>query len=45
MTTRKKHSKEFVLDAILLVNEQGDSKGEAVKNLRVSLGSLDKWIR
>ena len=34
MTTRKKYSKEFKLDAINLVQDQGYSRSEAAKNLR-----------
>ena len=45
MTTRKKYSKEFKLDAISLVNEQGYNKAEAARNLGVSPGLLGKWIR
>jgi len=45
MTTRKKYSKEFKLDAISLVNEQGYNKAEAARNLEVSPGLLGKWIR
>ncbi len=45
MTTRKKYSKEFKLDAISLVNEQDDSKAEAAINLGVNLSLLGKWMR
>jgi len=45
MTTRKKYSKEFKLDAISLINEQGYTKAEAARNLEVSPGLLGKWIR
>jgi transposase len=45
MTTRKKYSKEFKLDAISLVNEQGYNKAEAARNLGVSPGLLGKWMR
>ena len=45
MTTRKKYSKEFKLDAIALVNEQGYSRAEAARNLDISPSLLGKWIR
>ena len=45
MTTRKKYSKEFKLDAISLVNEQGYNKAEAARNLGVSPALLGKWIK
>ncbi len=41
MATRKKYSKEFKLDAISLVNEQGYSKADAARNLAVSPGLLE----
>jgi transposase len=45
MTTRKKYSKEFKLDAISLVNEQGYNNAEAARNLGISPSLLGKWIR
>jgi len=45
MATRKKYTKEFKLDAISLVNEQGYSKAEAARNLDINPGLLGKWIR
>ena len=42
MATRKKYSKEFKLDAISLVNEQGYSKADAARNLAVSPGLLGR---
>jgi transposase len=45
MTTRKKYSKEFKLDAISLVNEQGYNNAEAARNLGLSPSLLSKWIR
>ena len=38
MTTRKRYSKEFKLDAISLVNDQGYNKAKAARNLGVSPG-------
>ena len=45
MTTRKKYSKEFKLDAISLVNEQGYNNAEAARNLGIRPSLLGKWIR
>jgi transposase len=45
MTTRKKYSKEFKLDAIALVNEQGYSRAEAARNLGISPSQLGRWVR
>jgi transposase len=45
MTTRKKYSKEFKLDAISLVNEQGYNKAEAARNLGVSPGLLGNGLK
>jgi transposase len=42
MTARKKYSKEFKLDAISLVNDQGYNKSEATRNLAVSPALLGK---
>ncbi len=45
MTTRKKYSKEFKLDAISLVIEQGYSRAEAAKNLGINPNVLGRWIK
>ena len=45
MTTRRKYTKEFKLDAIALVDEQGYSRVEAARNLDVSPSLLGRWIR
>ena len=45
MKARKKYSKEFKLDAISLVNEQGYNNVEAARNLGISPSLLGKWIR
>ena len=45
MKVRKKYSKEFKLDAISLVNEQGYNNAEAARNLGISPSLLGKWIR
>ena len=45
MTTRKKYSKEFKLDAISLVLEQGYSRAEAARSLEINANQLGRWIR
>ena len=45
MTTRKRYAKEFKLDAVSLVLEQGYSRSEAATSLGVRAGLLSRWIR
>ena len=45
MTKRRKYPKEFKLDAINLVVEQGDSQAEAARNLGINSNMLSRWIR
>ena len=45
MTKRKTYSKEFKLDAISLVVEQGYSKAEAARNLGINANILGRWIK
>jgi transposase len=45
MTTRKKYSQEFKLDAISLVLEQGYSQAEASRNLEINPNLLGRWIK
>lgn len=45
MTTRKKYSKEFKLDAISLVADQGYSQAEAARSLGINSNMLSRWIR
>lgn len=42
MTTHNKYSKEFKLDVISLVNEQGYNKAEAARNLKMEREILKK---
>jgi transposase len=44
MTTRKQYTKEFKLDAISLVLEQGYSRGEAARSLDITPKILSRWI-
>ncbi len=44
MTTRKKYSKEFKLDAIALVLDQGYSRTGAAKSLGINATMLGRWI-
>ncbi|MCF6354935.1 MAG: transposase, partial [Candidatus Polarisedimenticolaceae bacterium] len=45
MTTRKKYSKEFKLDAISLVTGQGYSRKEAASSLDINPQMLGRWIK
>ena len=45
MITRRKHSKEFKLDAISLVLEQGYSRAEAATSLDILPSLIGRWIR
>lgn len=42
---RKKYSKEFKLDAISLVKEQGYSKAEAARSLGLNDNILCRWVQ
>lgn len=45
LTTRKKYSKEFKLDAISLVLEQGYSQTDAARSLGINANMLGRWIK
>lgn len=45
MSGRKKYSKEFKLDAIALVIEQGYSRAEAARSLSIDQNALGRWIK
>jgi len=45
MTTRKKYSKEFKLDAVSLVLEQGYTRAEAARSLGINTNVLGRWVR
>ncbi len=45
MSQRKKYSKEFKIDAINLIKEQGFSCSEASKSLDLPYDLLNRWIR
>ena len=45
MTTRKKYTKEFKLDAISLVLDQGYSQIEAARSLAINANMLGRWIK
>ncbi len=45
MTKRKKYSKEFKLDAISLVLDQGYTRIEAAKSLNINTAMLGRWIK
>ena len=44
MKTRKKYSKEFKLDAVSLVTDQGYSRAEASRSLGINANMLCRWV-
>ncbi len=42
MTTRKKYTKEFKLDAVSLITEQDYSRAEAARSLGINAKKLDQ---
>lgn len=45
MSTRRKYTKEFKLDAISLVSEQNYTCAEAAMSLGINPNILSRWIR
>lgn len=45
MTTRKKYSKEFKLDAVFLVTEQNYNCAEAARSLGINANMLGCWVK
>jgi transposase len=45
MSTRKKYSKEFKLDAVSLVIERGYSRIEAARSLEINAHMLGRWVK
>ena len=45
MTTRKKYTKEFKLDAVSLVTDQGYSRAEAARSLGINANMLCRWVK
>ena len=45
MSTRKKYPKEFKLDAVSLVLEQGYTNTDAAKSLGVNANMLGRWVK
>ena len=45
MKTRKQYSKEFKLDAVSLVLDQGFSRREAASSLDINAQMLGRWVR
>ena len=45
MTARKKYPKEFKLDAISLVLDQGYTRVEAARSLGINANMLGRWIK
>ena len=44
MSKRKRYSKEFKLDAVSLVLDQGYSRAEAARNLGLNGNMLGRWV-
>ncbi len=44
MAERKKYTKEFKMDAVSLVLEQGYTRAEASKNLNINPNMLGRWV-
>ena len=45
MITRKKYPKEFKLDAISLVLDQGYTRTEAARSLGINAHMLGRWVK
>jgi len=45
MNERKKYSKEFKLDAISLIVDQGYTRIEAAKSLGINQAMLGRWVK
>ena len=45
MQERKKYTKEFKLDAVSLVNDQGYTRVEAARSLGISANMLRRWVK
>jgi len=45
METRKQYTKEYKLDAISMVLDQGLTIAEAARNLEIRANMLGRWIR
>ena len=45
MQERKKYTKEFKLDAVSLVNDQGYTRVEAARSLGLNANMLGRWVK
>ena len=45
MTRRKKYSKEFKLDAVSLIADQGYTRAEAARSLGLNANMLGRWAK
>ena len=45
MAIRRKYSKEFKLDAVSLVVDQGYSRAEAARSLGINANMLGRWVK
>ena len=45
MVSRKRYTKEFKVDAVKMVVEQGQKQAETARNLGISESMLGRWVR
>lgn len=45
MVTRKQYTKEYKLDAVSLVLDQGHTTAEVSRSLEINANMLKRWIR
>jgi transposase len=45
MQQRKQYTKEFKLDAVSLVKEQGYTRAEAARSLDINANMLGRWVK
>ncbi len=45
MTNRKKYSKEFKLDAVSLIIDQGYTRVEAARSQGINTTMLGRWVK
>jgi transposase len=45
MVSRKRYTKEFKVDAVKMVVEQGQTQAETARNLGIAESMLGRWVR
>jgi transposase-like protein len=45
MTTRKKYTQEYKLDAVGLVKDQNLNRSEVARNLGINANMLGRWVK